>query len=72
MTISSVSSDYNVYQAGSGQKNGKQSRQGHHHAFDERKAGSASARTTGVSVTGAPEGDGGNEGSVGKTVNVTA
>jgi len=72
MTISSVSTVYKVYGAGSGQKNAKQSRHGHHHAFDEPKAGSASAPTTGASVTGAPDGDGGDEGSIGKAIDVTA
>jgi hypothetical protein len=70
--ISSVSSDYKVYQAGSGQKNAKQSRQGHHHAFNEREGPAVSGTATMSNAAGTADGDGGNEGSVGKTVNVTA
>ena len=61
VTISSVSSDYKVYQAGSGQPNAKQSRQGHHHAFDEQAAGSAPASTAEASTAG-------TMGSVGNTI----
>ena len=72
MTISSVSSDYKVYQAGSGQKNAQQSRQGRHRAFDEREGTAAPGAATVATATSTADGDGGNEGSVGKTVNVTA
>ncbi len=72
MTISSVFSDYKVYQASSGQKNAQQSRHGHHNAFDEREGTAAPGPATVSNAAGTADGDGGNEGSVGKTVNVTA
>ena len=72
MTVSSVSTVYKVYQAGSGQKNAKQSRQGQHHAFDEHEAARAPAPAAGSGAGKTTEGARDNDGSAGKAINVTA
>jgi len=72
MTVSSVSTVYKVYQAGSGQKNAKQSRQGQHPAFDERAPGNASAPTTASGAAATTDDAGDNDGAIGKAIDVKA